>query len=295
MKIAQISLLSTIIFLVLSSGIIRGDIPEEEYLNLAQQEQFDCVGKIIQDSTIIGSCVLINELFVLSAAHVFIESDKQIDTIDINGQQVITYQETNERVTESTKLTVLINGQSVRVKNITLHPNYLDSVARGSCDVAILEIERPYKEITLANLNTNFDELASNVVGVGYGASGSAERPDLVGFYGKKIAGENIIDSLGGLRYSEYRTELMCDFDHPTDDNFNKMGGSIPRPLEYICSGGDSGGGLFRLVGEKWELIGICAGSVTNINELLKTGYYGQTMSWTRISVFNNWINSIIE
>lgn len=73
------------------------------------------------------------------------------------------------------------------------------------------------------------------------------------------------------------------------------MGSATPRPLEYICGGGDSGGGLFRQIENHWELIGICAGSSTDIPQLLKTGYYGQIMSWTRIAGFEKWITEHIK
>ena len=174
-----------------------------------------------------------------------------------------------------------------------LHPNYLDSLTKGSCDIALLELEQPLKNMTSAKLNTAFDELNSNVVGVGYGASGPADRPDLVGLHNKKIAGENVIDRIGGQKYSGFETLLICDFDHPARKDCNKSGSTIPRPLEYICSGGDSGGGLFRKIRKKWELIGICSAAGTDIEQLIKTGYYGQTMEWTRISSFTKWVEEL--
>jgi secreted trypsin-like serine protease len=72
----------------------------------------------------------------------------------------------------------------------------------------------------------------------------------------------------------------------------DKTGIHVPRPLEYICSGGDSGGGLFRQKGNGWELIGICGGGGggVDLQILMKTGYYGQKMSWTRLSPFTSWI-----
>jgi len=68
------------------------------------------------------------------------------------------------------------------------------------------------------------------------------------------------------------------------------MGSAKPLPLEYTVAGGDSGGGLFRKNKGKWELIGICSGSEINIDKLMKVGYYGQSMNWVRVSVFEKWI-----
>lgn len=287
----MISTFSVLAFLIFFSGIIRDDVNEKNYLSLATEKQFDCVGRTYKDTSAIGSCVLISDRFVLSAAHVFIDSDTRPDTMEFNGKITVHYINYNRRVTDVTKLYLMFNGQKVKVKNLLLHPNYLDSLTKGSCDMALLELEEPLKNITPAKVNTAFDELNSNVVGVGYGASGPANRPDLVSLQNKKIAGENVIDSIGGKKYLGLETILVCDFDHPTRNDCNKSGSPIPRPLEYICSGGDSGGGLFRQKNNTWELIGICSGSSVNINQLMKTGYYGQTMEWTRVSLFTNWLS----
>ncbi|MBK9734639.1 MAG: trypsin-like serine protease [Saprospiraceae bacterium] len=286
-----ISTFCVLAFFIFFSGIIRHDVNEKNYLSLATEKQFDCVGLIYKDTSASGSCVLISDRFVLSAAHVFIDSDTRPDTMEFNGQIAVNYVNYNHRVTDVTKLYLMFNGQKVKVKNLLLHPNYLDSLTEGSCDIALLELEQPINNITPAKVNTAFDELNSNVVGVGYGASGPANRPDLVSQQNKKIAGENVTDSIGGQKYLGRETLLVCDFDHPTRKDCNKSGSTIPRPLEYICSGGDSGGGLFRQKNNTWELIGICAGSGVDINQLMKTGYYGQTMEWTRVSLFTNWLS----
>jgi len=289
-NITNIYILVIASFLIYFSGIVRGDVNEEEYLMLAKQKQFECVGQIMIDSASGGSCVLINENYVISAAHVFMESDTHADTMDFNGQEVIVYNHSNERVINPNKLSVLINGHKRMVTKIIIHPYYLDSLTKGSCDLAVLELSQPLTEVLPAKINTKHDELNAFVVGVGFGASGPADKPELVGLFNKKIAGENTIDSIGGQEYNGFLTLLMCDFDHPTKGNCNKMGSNVPRPFEYICSGGDSGGGLFRLKNKAWELIGITSGSGIELEQFLQTGYYGQTMEWTRASVFNDWI-----
>lgn len=278
-------------FLIFFSGIIRHDVDEKAYLKLAVQKQFDCVGQVYKDTTPSGSCVLISNRYVLSAAHVFIDSDTRPDTLEFNGQTIVTYVTYNHRVTEVSNVFIVLKGQKVKVKNIWLHPYYLDSLTKGSCDIALLELEKPIENIKPAKLNTMFNELKSDVVGVGYGASGPADRPDLVGLFNKKIAGENVVDSIGGQLYLGYQTLLFCDFDHPNRKDCNKLGSPTPRQLEYITSGGDSGGGLFRKNNKSWELIGICSGGGTDIEQLMKTGYYGQIMEWTRTSVFKKWID----
>ena len=136
------------------------------------------------------------------------------------------------------------------------------------------------------------DELHAHVTGVGFGVSGKADKPESVVPLSKKIGGQNVIDSIAGYAYIGHPTLLMCDFDHPVNAACNRMGSANPRPLEYITGGGDSGGGLFRESDGEWELVGICSGADTDIETLLSTGYYGQTMTWTRVSVFDNWISA---
>ncbi|MES2478480.1 MAG: trypsin-like serine protease [Bacteroidota bacterium] len=264
--------LAACMFLTFSSGISRHDVDEKAYLNLAAEQQFDCVGQVFNETTAIGSCVLISDHFVLSAAHVFMDKHKK-------------------GVISAAKLYLVFNGQKVKVKNVILHPYYLDAATKGNCDIALIELEQAVNGIKPATVNTAFDELNSLIIGVGYGASGPADNPKLVSGYNKKIAGENVIDSIGGLQYSGSETLLLCDFDHPERKDCNKMGSPIPRPLEYVCSGGDSGGGIFRKNDKNWQLLGICSGGGANVIQLLQTGYYGQTMEWTRVSAFAGWIN----
>src|SRR5262245_61834403 len=108
-------------FLIFFSGIIRDDVKEEKYLQFAHQKQFDCVGQVYKDSSASGSCVLISDHYVLSAAHVFIEYDTRQDTITVNKMTVTTFVPYNQRVTDVTKLYLVFNGQKIKAKKIILH------------------------------------------------------------------------------------------------------------------------------------------------------------------------------
>ena len=276
-------------------GIIRDDVREAEYLALARQPQFDCVGQVYSDTAAAGSCVLIHERYVLTAAHVLITSDVRLDTIVMNGQTMISHVPINERVADVASIYIHIDGQQVQAKAIALHPEFLKNKEEGPCDIALVELEKPFSNIAPAKAYTFADEMDSNVVGVGFGASGKAGVPDSIFTLSKKIAGENVIDKISGPEFEGRKTMLSCDFDDESRKECNKMGSPTPRPLEYICGGGDSGGGLFRQVGEDWFLVGICSGAPININQLMKTGYYGQVMEWTRVSAFTQWINTGIK
>ncbi|MGQ2982831.1 hypothetical protein [Flavobacterium sp.] len=132
------------------------------------------------------------------------------------------------------------------------------------------------------------DLAVRNIIGIRVSAWRIFAASEKQSVYG--IAGENTIDSLGGKKVNGHYAQLYADFDHPTRSDCNMMGSSKPLPLEYTVAGGDSGGGLFPKNKGKWELIGICSGSEINIDKLMKVGYYGQSMNWVRVSVFEKWI-----
>lgn len=276
-------------FLLFFNGITRHDVSEDNYLAFAKEKQFDCIVPVFRDTASIGSGVLISDRHVLTAAHIIVESDIKEDTIVQNNNTLILYQPYNVRL-DTSNINIIINGQKIRTKKVTPHPGYAADSSVHAFDLLLIELEEPVKGITPAVLNTRKDEMGAIVAGCGFGASGRADKPEDVGQFNKKIAGENTIDSLCGQKVNGQFSKLMADFDHPTRTDCNPLGSAKPLPLEYAVSGGDSGGGLFRQRKGKWELIGICSGSAVNIEKLLEVGYYGQTMTWTRVSVYNDWI-----
>ena len=292
----QLSRISTQLFclsalIILTSGIIRHDVDKSEYIKLAAQTQFDCVGALTHDGVIKASGVLIDEYYVLTAAHIFIESipggDSGIKSKHNNNP-------ITRRIGDLSSTAFVFNDQSHEIEEVTVHPNSLrKNYKEDAFDLALIKLKTPCTSVTPAHVNTQLDELRSDVVGVGFGQSGTAGQIELDNS-GYKIAGENVIDSIGGNIFNGQPVIMYCDFDHPTDASCNKMGSSTPKRLEYLCAAGDSGGGLFREANGKWELIGICKGSTTDPNQLLKSGWYGQKMRWTRISVVNDWIKENI-
>ena len=302
------TLLGVFVFIIFTSGIRRHDVAEKKYLTLAKQKQFDCVGQLIRKTKVNytedltsdkaeGSCVLINRQYVLSAAHCFIESDTRNDTTMLkDGRRMIVFTPVNLRVAKPDNFYVKIKGKMLAVKKITIHPYYQDNfIQKGisiACDIALLELAEPLDEVVPASVNKNFDELGSKVVGVGFGASGPADKPELLNLLSKKIAGENTVDTLMGENYDGQPQFMFADFDHPTRNDCNQFGSTTPRALEYLPAGGDSGSGLFRQKNNRWELIGILSGTGAGIDmeRLNKTGYYGQINSWIRVSLFADWI-----
>lgn len=175
---------------------------------------------------------------------------------------------------------------------MTLHPGYLKNTNKGYCDLALLELHEPINTVAAARLYIKDDEMSMFVTGVGYGVTGKADKMDSVAQTDYKTAGNNVVDKISGPKSEGRKTILSCDFDAPGIAGCNKMGMASPLPLEYICGGGDSGGGLFKEESDGFYLVGICSGSGTDINQMLKTGYYGQVMDWTRVSAFAKWIHA---
>jgi hypothetical protein len=273
--------------------IYRHDVAEEKYRLLGEQPQFECVGKVIdaKGQVASGSCVLIGDRYVLSAAHLFVKSDIRNDTMMHNGKQIIIYTPINKRMDDITHYDFRFNRVRYRGKLMKMLPAYMDSATSGQCDIVLIELEEPVKNCTPAQLCLGNDELHSLATIVGYGVSGNAAKPEEVDEYGYKLAGQNMIDTLEGYTYSGKPALLGFDFDHPEQPKYNQLGSDKALPMEGFCGGGDSGGGMLRQRKDGlWELIGICSGGATNIDNLFTIGYYGNRGQYTRVSVFKDWI-----
>lgn len=273
------------------AGIYRHDKKESDYVALGAQTQFDCVGKTFRNGEWNGSCVLISDRYVLSAAHIFILADYRDRTVKVEGATMIVNEAYNKRIGNAADYSVAFNGKQYKCKTLTVYPHYLDSATKNGLDIALLELEEPVAGTSPAVINTGYNELHADVTGIGWGTYGPANKlSEIVRNDPKKLAGENVIDSIGGYILNDKPTTLFCDFDCATDTSSNKMGSPIPRELEYIGGGGDSGGGLFMRTETGWVLAGIYHSNPMNIAQMIKTGYYGQIMSWMRVSVFADWI-----
>jgi hypothetical protein len=286
-----------------NAGAYRHDKPAEKFRALAQQPQFDCVGQLMDYSegrmSFSGSCVLVHERFVLTAAHVLTVSDYRQDTILERGMKIIVNQPYNTHApTELSDMKVHLGRRAYGVRAVHILPAYLDSGTLGnSSDLALVELDAPVATAHPAQLNRAFDELHSTLTGVGWGESGPANKIDAVGAWNEKIAGQNLIDSLGGAVVAGKRALLIADFDCPDiRSGCNRMGSELPLPLEYGVVSGDSGCGAFRMTATGWELIGVLSGNGgQDFKELLRIGYYGQLSQWVRISVYADWIERVIN
>jgi hypothetical protein len=291
MKKLLLTGLAAFIFYSSPAGIYRHDVDKKKYTEAGNSAEFDCVGEIIpKEKDGSASCVLISDKYVLTAAHVIIQTKTKAVDKEMNGMKVTIYEPVENRVGRPDEFIFRFKGKKYKAKRIIIHPNYMNEATKGNCDIAIVELETRVEGVKPIPLYRSDDLLHKQVTGVGFGVSGPANKPEDVSPRHDKIAGENTVDSIGGFVYDGSPTLLFADFDHPTNKDCNVMGSAQPCANEYIIGGGDSGGGLFCKVDGEWRLAGINTGSYTDMHVLLSTGYYGQTMSWTSIVPFIKWI-----
>jgi hypothetical protein len=156
-------------------------------------------------------------------------------------------------------------------------------------DIALVELAEDVSNIVPATLNMGFDELGDTVSLVGYGPARPATQLDLeIVRRPEKIAGTNVIDSAYGVQVNGREDHLVFDFDSPYNRKVNMMGSPQPLPLEYMPTGGDSGGGAFIQKNGRWLLAGVVSyGHQTGSAE---TGWYGSTGFLTRVACYVDWI-----
>ena len=280
-----------------SAGAYRHDTPIEKYLELAAHDEFSGVGRTFRfrDKVWVpaGTCILIDSIHILTAAHTLIRELKKDTTVDYNGYKVKTYIVTGRLASDPSEFWFLVNNQYAKAKKIQIYPDYLKDNGKEAYDIALITLQKPIKSISI-KLNRDLDELHDTVTGVGYGASAPGNTGELAQGYNIKLAGQNIIDSIGGIMRNNVPAIMYADFDSPDRScACNKLGDNVALPFEYGPLGGDSGSPLFRERNGVLELVGILTGSDSSIpKNLKKTGYYGMINWWVRIAAFYDWIEA---
>lgn len=101
------------------------------------------------------------------------------------------------------------------------------------------------------------------------------------------------MDSIGDKKVNGIHSRIGIDFDSPMDSSTNVMGSNIACDLEYLPTGGDSGGGLFIEKNGGWQLIGIISHGINTYS--ITGGWYGSYVFATRIAAYKSWIDKNIE
>ena len=270
--------------------LIRHDRDENEYAKRTQEPQFRCVGSLhvrigLDKSRRSGSGVLISPRWVLTCAHVA-KLDRQ-DSLD-------------DREWE-------FGGKMYHPVRVAVHPSFRvdkDAEVLGNgWDLALVKLAAPVENVAPTNCYLDKDEAGTTAVLVGYGRLGDGINGPKSPEVKLLLAGENVIDSVGGKVGTLTLGDgtLMFDFDHPNDPSVSFSGDAAPLNLEAGMLIGDSGGGMFLKKMDKWYLAGLMAFSPPRSGDLDEPhskrqfhNRYGQICGGIRISSKIRWINDVL-
>lgn len=257
------------------AGTIRHDVDDQAYLDLAAY--FPSVGQVQGSSAAggyFGSATLIDSHWAVTAAHV---------------------------VDAATSLSFELGGIDYQASNWITHPTWDGQIDKGY-DIGLIQFGTDLAAATgivPASRYTGSDELGRRGTFVGYGATGTGltGATSFAGDGQRRRAGHNQIDA--ALRTSGKGDRiLLADFDNPATipSDGNNTGSADPLGLEYLIAGGDSGGGLF-LDSDGDDLADVLAGVHSfgwgRLDGTADSDYDDASGS-TRLSSFNDWIDSII-
>ena len=252
-------------------GATRHDVADARYVALGLAPQFVSVGLLRVDDAPRASAILVSPQWVLTAGH----------AADIPSGE---------------RLMIDLGTRSYEVVEVVLHPDYLPRQVGNGTDLALMKLAEPVVEVLPARRYRGYAERGAVATAVGYGVSGAGIKAVMSPApSGTKRAGTNVIDETGG-RIDGRRIPqnlLVADFDRPGDPSVSRTGGGVPLELEYMPLGGDSGGGLFIEQNGAWMLAGVFSGYTFSVGTALEMGMYGSLMYWTRLSLYNDWVDGV--
>jgi len=274
------------------AGVILDGVADAFYLDLANEPQYDAVGKLTWDEpggSFLGSGTLIADSWVLTAAH-------NVDGSDGGGAGL-------------SNLTFILGGTNYAAEEWIIQPTWSelggdsnDANYFTGYDIALVRLAS-VPDAEPAELYTGNGELGQLATTVGFGATGVGSSGFLDGTSGSKRAGQNVVDVVGSAKtpgslpffFNVDNDRLLgVDFDSPTTIGESKLGSNTPVELEYLIAPGDSGGGLFIDVDGQTLLAGVTSfGQSTDLNG--PNSDYGDLGGFTRVSSFTDWIWETID
>jgi hypothetical protein len=240
---------------VAQAVVIRHDVPEKKYLDLAAKAEFQAGCVTVLDPRGGYTGVLIADRFVLTAGHPVFGFLKEGQS---DGPLSIKVRHGN---TECDAEFAYIH---------TKYDNDPNAAAHGT-DLAVLRLKPPgLPNVTPARIWIGGVTLGDRFVGVGQGRSGTGKDNDEPKAPGTFRGYENTIDYItGDEEYQLFRS----DFDDGTEEsstlarivyarkNVELKGKSSKKhlPLEGTTAAGDSGGGVWVFRANRYHLAGIAS------------------------------------
>ena len=256
------------------AGVIRHDVPDSSYTDLAAQPDFASVGIVTAfdgggGPTTLGSATLIDTTWLLTAAHLL--SFPAPSSVSVN-----------------------IGGTDYTATEWTAHPSWNDELGEDY-DIGLIRLSTPVTGVSPAVRSGGPSERGAEVTMVGFGQTGTGLTGEQEGTGGTKRAGHNVLDEFGNV-LGNSTNYWMADFDNPTSPSDSSIGESSPLALEYSIAGGDSGGGVFVNDRGLQKLVGVVSfgqqGPKSNPDQTPNYAAYGDLMGISRLT--NSWIDEQI-
>lgn len=296
---------------------IRHDKSLQEYENLGQNIapftagnnypnfQSVCAITYLRDGEPVdGSGVLIDNEWVLSAAHNFVEGNENIPNPTASEMAVLFGTDFNAPVAE------------VAISELHLHPGWIPNEGMGTesgVDIALLKLSAPLNSIAPTPAHTTTEETLDQKMFVcGFGDYGDVVNTEL---YSERHAFENILDRIATNitpandypNRNQFKGGLIgCDFDSPVEDantlDETSVDSDTPEVvalgngdseqealnLEGTTVPGDSGGPAFMRINGAWQVVGITSSGSTDSN-------YGDVAVFTRVQSHQAWMEFIMN
>jgi hypothetical protein len=170
---------------------------------------------------------------------------------------------------------VLINGQTRKIRNVYIHPNYTPG---KSHDIALVELHQPVLDVMPAKIYQQADEKNKHIWFIGIGGTGTG------------LTGETIDNAQNNGQLRKAQNTIMAAEGPLIKFVFNR--GEAALPLEGVSGGGDSGGPAYLKDEQGFKLLGI---SSRPEGAFEKFGVYGITEVYSRLSFFKPWITEVME
>jgi hypothetical protein len=241
---------------ILSVGVahavmIRHDVAEENYFELAKRPEFAAGLTAVHDHRGTYSGVLVGGRYIMTAGH-----------------PVAGYMRNGNKEGPMT-VKVRIQGFEYESEYAFLHPDYPHKNNCGGADLAIVRLkENAGLKTQAATLFGGSLKIGDRITGVGQGKTGTGNNNNEPNDGGLFRGYENTVDYFHNDEFTHFR----ADFDNGTD-HFNTLSRVVygskpperiqgrssktPLPLEGSCAAGDSGSCVWVEREGKFYLVGI--------------------------------------